>query len=192
VRDKLNDNPIAQLALIGLLLVVGVFIFLKPGGGSEESEQAPSGEATATVESSEAGAIASASSGAEVPTSIPAPPRPPGSVTDAYDANKTVVLLVVHDGGIDDAYTAAATAALAAVPSTALFVVPAAKIAHYAALTVGLDVSQVPALVVMRPKRLSHGIPQATVDYGFQTPQSVVQAVIDAGYKGPATTYHPE
>ena len=48
-----------------------------------------------------------------------------------------------------------------------------------------------PALLVMRPRRLSGGVPQASVDYGFQTPQSVVQAVVDAGYKGPEATYHP-
>jgi hypothetical protein len=50
----------------------------------------------------------------------------------------------------------------------------------------------VPALVVMRPRQLSGGVPQATVDYGFQTPQSIDQAVRDAAYKGPEATYHPE
>ena len=34
-------------------------------------------------------------------------------------------------------------------------------------------------------------MPQATVDYGFQTPESVVQAVRDASYEGPEATYHP-
>jgi hypothetical protein len=206
VRDKLNDNPIAQLGLIGLLLVVGVFIFLKPGGGSEEA--ASSGEVTATVNGAtatgatpgeavegavenleEGGAVAGASS--EVPSTIPAPP-PPAPVTAAYDEGRIVVLLIVHDGGIDDALTAGATTGLAGVPGVALFVVPAAHVARYAAITVGLDLSQVPALVVMKPKQLSHGVPQATVDYGFQTPESVVQAVIDAAYKGPEATYHPE
>jgi hypothetical protein len=44
----------------------------------------------------------------------------------------------------------------------------------------------------MRPKRLSGGVPQASVEYGFQTPASVVQAVRDAGYSGPEETYHPD
>ena len=191
MREKLNENPMAQLALVGLLLVVAVFVFLKPGGGGgeEAEEAASSGEGAATLEST---AGASAAGVGEVPTSLPAPPPPPHRVSAAYDANEVVVLLFVHDGGIDDAYTAAATSAVAEVPDTALFVVPAAKIADYAALTVGLDVSQVPALVVLRPKRLSHGVPQASVDYGFQTPESVVQAVIDARYKGPEATYHPD
>jgi hypothetical protein len=207
VRDKLNDNPMAQLVLIGVLLVVVGFILLKPGGGEAAEEASSSGEVTATVngvtasgaspgeavegavESLEEGGAASATGG--VPTSIPVPPPPP-RFSAAYDAGKTVVLLVVHGGGIDDTYTATASAALVSLPNTALFVVPAAKVARYAAVTVGLDLSQVPALVVLKPQRLSHGVPQATVEYGFQTPQSVVQAVRDASYKGPEATYHPD
>ena len=50
---------------------------------------------------------------------------------------------------------------------------------------------QVPALVVMRPRGLSDGVPQASVDYGFQTAQSVVQAVVDARYKGPEDDLPP-
>ncbi len=207
MREKLNENPMAQLALIGVLLLVVGFVLLKPGGGEESEEASSSGEVTATVngatasgstpgeavegavESLEEGTTATGAGG--VPTSIPVPPPPP-RLSAAYDAGKTVVLLVVHDGGIDDAYTASASAALVNVPDTALFVVSAAKVARYAAVTVGLDLSQVPALVVMKPQRLSHGVPQATVDYGFQTPQSLVQAVRDASYEGPEATYHPD
>jgi hypothetical protein len=49
----------------------------------------------------------------------------------------------------------------------------------------------VPALVVVRPKRLDRGIPVASVSYGFQSAESVVQAVVDAGYKGRTLDYHP-
>ncbi|HSS32870.1 MAG TPA: hypothetical protein VLL27_06270 [Solirubrobacterales bacterium] len=190
MREKLNDNPMAQLALIGLLLVAGVFILLKPGGGGEESEEASSsGEVTATAGVEEPTAAVGAGSG-EVPTSIPVAP-PPQRFTAAYDSGKTVVLLVVNDGGIDDAYTARASLALTGLSETALIVVPVAQIARYAAVTVGLDLSQVPALVIVRPKHLSHGVQQATVTYGYQTRASVVQAVRDASYKGPEATYHP-
>jgi hypothetical protein len=103
-----------------------------------------------------------------------------------------VVLLIVHDGGIDDHLVARSARLLESVPGIALFVVPAKQIARYAAITLGVDVSQVPALVVMRPRKLSGGSPEASVDYGFQTPQSVAQAVIDARYKGPEETYHPD
>jgi hypothetical protein len=102
-----------------------------------------------------------------------------------------VVLLIVHDGRIDRSLTRAATAYVADAPETALFVVPVKKLARYAAVTIGVDVNRVPALVVMRPRKLSGGTPQATVAYGFQTPQTVIQAVRDAAYNGPEITYHP-
>ena len=43
----------------------------------------------------------------------------------------------------------------------------------------------------MRPKRLSDGTPQASVTYGYQSPQAIVQAVLDASYDGPEATYYP-
>jgi len=208
VRDKLNDSPAAQIGLVVALIAAAAFLLLgKGGGGEEEGTEAASPEVVATVngvaatgstpgeavegavESLEAGAEAGASAVA-MPTSVPAPP-PPAPFTAAYESGDTVVLLVVDDGGIDDAQTAAATATLAGVPDVSLFVVPAHAIARYAAVTIGLDVNRVPALVVMRPKRLSRGTPQATVDYGYQTPQTVLQDVLDASYKGPEDTYHP-
>ncbi len=115
----------------------------------------------------------------------------PKPVAAAYDAGKTVVLLVVHDGGIDDRLVASSTRRLEAFPDTAIFIVPAKQIAHYGAITIGVAVQQVPALVVMRPKRLSGGAPQATVSYGFQTEQGIAQAMRDADYAGPDATYHP-
>ena len=75
--------------------------------------------------------------------------------------------------------------------NVALFVVPVSQIFRYAAITLGVEVSRVPALVVMRPRSLSEGTPQASVSYGFQTRQTIVQAVRDASYNGPAATYHP-
>jgi hypothetical protein len=45
-------------------------------------------------------------------------------------------------------------------------------------------VSQVPALVVVRPRRLSGSVPQAQLSYGFRNSQAVVQAVHDALYSG--------
>lgn len=210
MREKLNENPMAQVGLVVILLLVVGFMLLKPGGGEEGEEAAPT-EATVAVAGTEAsgtatgatpgeavegaveGAIEAATaeaSAAGVAGSIPAPPIP-APVAHAYDAGKTVVLLVVHDGGIDDRLVKGSVERLGALPQVAVFVVPAKQISRYAAITLGADVQQVPALLVMRPQRLSGGVPQATVDYGFQTPQSVAQAVIDANYKGPEATYHP-
>jgi hypothetical protein len=207
VREKINSDPRFQIGIVVVLIAVAAFMFLKPGGG-EESEEAPT-EATVAIAGTEAsgtatgatpgeavegaveGAIEAATEGAAaVPASIPAPPIPT-PVASAYDAGMTVVVLVVHDGGIDDQLVTGAVKRLKSHSDVALFVVPVRHIAHYAAITLGTDVQQVPALLVMRPRGLSNGVPQASVDYGFQTAQSVVQAVIDAGYKGPEETYHP-
>lgn len=207
MREKLNDNPLAQVALVGVLVVFAGFFLLKPGGGEEAEEGAASEEVVATVNGATAtgatpgeaveGAVENLESGGAttpggaLPSSVPAPPLP-APLTKAYDAGKTVVLLVVHDGNIDRALTRAATGYVSDVPGTSLFVAPLRQLPRYAALTIGLDLNRVPALVVMRPRKLSNGIPQATVDYGFQTPASVVQAVRDASYTGPEQTYHPD
>lgn len=211
MREALNDNPIAQVGLVLVLVAVVAFMFLKPGGGEEESaapeasvsvggtemsQQEVASAAGEVVEGAvetaiESGAVGGGAAAGELPTSVPAPP-PPREFTAAYDSGKTVALLVVHDGGIDDRLTALAATALTAMPEVVLIPVPVRKLPRYASVTVGLDLNRVPALIVMRPKALSGGIPQATVDYGFQTPQTLVQAVRDASYQGPEATYHPE
>jgi hypothetical protein len=115
----------------------------------------------------------------------------PRSVTAAFAANDTVVLLFVRGGGIDDRRVAAGVERLRALSGVKVFVVPADRVAHYAGIAQGVGLERVPALVVLRPKRLDHGIPTASVSYGFQTPASMVQAVVDAGYKGKTLDYHP-
>ncbi len=191
MREKLNSNPVAQAAVVGvLLLAAGFFLLSKMGGGGEEEGAAPSAESiVATVAASEGSGVAAVPPppGALADT---APPPPP-AVTAAFAANRTVVLLFVRDGGIDDRLVVGATHSLGKLPGVSTFVVPAKRIARYAAIAQGVDVNRVPALVVLRPKRLDHGIPSASVTYGFQSPQSVVQAVVDAGYKGRTLGYHP-
>jgi len=208
VREKLNENPIAQVGLILILAVVGVYIFISSSGGEEEESAAPT-EATVAVAGTSAvgtatgatpgeaveGAVESAIEGgggavSAAPAAVPTPP-PPKPVAAAYRSGKTVVLLIVHDGGIDDKLVQQSSSQLNSNPNVALFTVPAKQIARYAAITIGLDVNRVPALVVMRPKKLSGGTPQASVDYGFQTAQNVQQAVRDAAYEGHELTYHP-
>jgi hypothetical protein len=213
VREKLNENPKAQVALVAVLVVLGALLFMsKSGGGEEEAAEMGVGATEATVsvagtsatgtatgatpgEAVEAAAETAIATAGEtavaVPSSIPSPP-PPRPVATAYDSGKTVVLLIVHDGGIDDHLVKQSSASLASRSNVALFTVPAKQIARYAAITVGLDVNRVPALVVMRPKRLSRGTPQASVDYGFQTAQGVVQAVRDAAYDGRELSYYPD
>lgn len=194
MRDKLNDNPVAQVVLIGVLLLVGVVFFMSASGGEKGGEESESGEAAASAtesESTEAPAGLSAAL-AMVSQASAAHAKPlPGPVVSAWNADKTVVLLFVHDGGIDDRLVKAATVRLQTLPEAATFVVPASEISRYAAVTEGVGVNRVPALVVIRPKSVHQTIPSASVDYGFQSGESIVQAVIDAGYRGPTLPYHP-
>lgn len=201
MREKLNSNPLAQVFMIGFLLVaVGIFLMSSMGGGGEEEEPAttttsatvttPEGSATVTAEVTPSGAAPAAAPPPPGALAAAAPP-PPADVTAAFDANQTIVLLFVRSGGIDDRVVAAAVKRLSGLPGVATFVVPADRIARYAAIAQGVDVDRVPALVVLRPKRLNRGIPVASVHYGFQSPQSVVQAVVDAGYRGRTLDYHP-
>jgi hypothetical protein len=201
MREQINNNPLAQIGIIGVLLVaVGIFAMSSMGGGEEEAESTTSTSATVTGPEGSATITATVTTEGEVaaPATAPPPgalaaaaPPPPADVTAAFDANQTVVLLFVRNGGIDDRQVVAAVKQLEAMSNVATFVVPADRIARYAAIAQGVDVDRVPALVVLRPKRLDHGIPSASVLYGFQSPQSIVQAVIDAGYKGRTLDYHP-
>jgi hypothetical protein len=196
MREKLNSNPVAQAAVIGvLLLATAFFVMSSMGGGEEESESAPS----ATSEGATSVTVTTSGETGVAPTSVPplppsaaagAPPLP-HAVTAAFAANRTVVLLFVRGGGIDDRMVAAAVKGLRTVPDVSAFVIPADRIARYAAVAQGVAVDRVPALVVLRPKRLNKSTPVASVHYGFQSPESVVQAVIDAGYKGRTLDYHP-
>jgi hypothetical protein len=188
MREAINSNPIAQAAVMGVLLLLAAFFFMTKMGGGEEEEGVSAGSESivSAVAATEAGA------GPIPPGALAAvAPPPPPAVTAAFAANETVVLLFVHDGGIDDRLVKDSVGQLEALQNVTTFVVPASRIARYAAIAQGVDVNRVPALVVIRPKNLDKGVPTASVTYGFQSPQSAVQAVTDAGYKGRTLEYHP-
>jgi hypothetical protein len=211
MREQLSSNPLVQLAVVGVLLIGAAIFVMSSGGGGKEEESAAATEATASVAGTGAsGTATGATAGEAVEGAVEAAggeslssalsavsqaasvaPPLPRPVLDAWGANKTLVLLFVRDGGIDDRLVKVATDGLAGFRDAAVFVVPAAKIARYAAITEGVGVDRVPALVVVTPKHLKKTVPTASVSYGFQSSQSVAQAVIDAGYKGKTLDYHP-
>jgi hypothetical protein len=202
MREKLNENPLYQAAAVGVLLIVAaVFVLSSMGGGGAGEEEGETTTTSATVTGPTGSATVTATTtttpeapeAAATPSSVPPVPAPPlpRRVSEAFLANRTVVLLIVRPGGIDDAVTAAGALPLSVQRDVALFVVPARKIARYAAITQGVDVSRVPALVVVRPRKLDNGVATASVSYGFQSPQSIAQAVIDARYDGQTLSYHP-
>lgn len=207
MREKLNSNPILQGAVIGVLLIGTAFFFVAGSGGGEEVAPEAT-EATVTVAGTDVSGSASgatpgeavegaieaagsaAAAGAPVPTAIDAPP-PPRPVLRAWQANRTVVLLFVREGGIDDRLVRRATAGLGGFSNAQVFVIPAGQIYRYATITQGVGVDRVPALVVLTPRDVGASVPTASVSYGFRSPESIAQAVIDAGYQGPIVDYHP-
>lgn len=203
MREKLNSNPLAQVAVVGVLLVLGgVFFMSTMGGGGDSASDStttttstatlttPAGSASVTATVTTPGAVPSVPAVSPSQAAAAAPPLP-RAVTAAWDANRTVVLLFVRNGGIDDRMVAAAVKRLSFLPGVAAFVVSAGRISRYAAIAQGVEVNRVPALVVLRPKDIGKGIPTASVSYGFQSPAAVVQAVVDAGYQGRTVPYHP-
>jgi nitrogen regulatory protein PII len=192
MRDAINNNPVVQIGLVAVLLVAaGIFVMSSMGGGGEEAEEAP-----VTAEVTTEPAVVPTATGAPVATGAGAPkvpPQPlPQRVVSAFDANRTVVLMIVKKGAVDDAAaTASALAGTAGVGGVSLFVVPVDQIAHYTAITQEAEVSQVPALVVVRPKNLDEGAAPASVSYGYQSAESVRQAIMDARYEGRTLSYHP-
>jgi len=193
MREKLNENPMAQIALVGVLLVVAaVFLLGKMGGGSEE-EEGGSPAADAAV-----AAVASELEAGQQPLRLPAPgtgpgsvPAPPRAVVDAVDAGQVVAILFVRDGGIDDRLVRDSVSRLDSIGGVSTFVVPIHKLVRWVSIAQGVDLTRVPALVVIRRDNLSHQYDPASVHYGFQSAQSVVQAVVDARYHGGTLPYHP-
>jgi hypothetical protein len=198
MREKLNNNPKVQMGVLAVLLLFGaIFVITSMGGGeggsssgeeaaaSLSASSAPAGEGPAPSPTAMPVASSSAASSALAARPLPA------AVVNAWKRGDTVTLLIVHEGGIDDDLVKRATSRLGGMPKVANFVVPADKIARYAAITEGAGVERVPALVVLEPRSVDHSAPAATVSYGFQSDASIVQAVRDADYKGPTVEYHP-
>lgn len=205
MREKLNSNPLMQMAVIGVLLVLtGIFVLSSMGGGGGESSSTttstasvstPSGEASVTATVTTSGEIPAAGASA-VPASVasapdvPAPPLP-HAVTAAFAVNKTVVLLFVRKGAYEDKLLSHEFRHVRSMQGVAAFTIPAKRIARYAAIAQGVKIDRLPALVVIRPKHLDHGVPTASVSYGIQSTNSAEQAVRDARYKGRTLSYHP-
>jgi hypothetical protein len=212
MRQAINENRTVQLALLGVLALVGAFFLLvgRGGGGSADTTTtapAPGTTAAPTQAPTEApapgatapaapvdtsGAAPAAGNASAVPVSlIPGPGLPKGLIS-AYRHGDAIVLLVRRAGGIDDALVHDSVKLVSALPDVKVYATKARHVARYAWLTQGVDVSDLPALVVLRPRKLSKGVPVATVSYGYRDGASVLQAVRDALYRGPTDRpYHP-
>ena len=213
MRKAINENPVVQAALIGVLVIVGgLMLLMRMGGSDEPAAEAPVAAAPATDSAAAApaaGAPATDPTAAAPATGTPAPagaapagapgtfkagPGLPEEIVAAYDAGDAVVVLVVNERGIDDRRLKTMVQTLKSNPGAAVFVVDVRDVADYSRITEGVDLDRTPALVVLRPKALTEGsMPSAVVSYGFRGEASVQQALEDALYKGPEDLpYYPK
>jgi hypothetical protein len=207
MRDAINNNPKVQLGLLGALILLVALMVLPSMMGKKSSSDGsttntvsaqattPNGSVDLTVKTTQppgatSAAGATGATGVAPPATsvdpqalVPGPglPRP---VIDSWRDGKAVVLLLVRNHGIDDRLVSASVRGLSGDSNLAIFVVHANKIARYSRITQGVGVSQVPALLIIRPKSVSGSTPEAQVAYGFRDSQTVVQYVHDALYSG--------
>jgi hypothetical protein len=194
MRKALNENPIAQLAVVGVLLVVAGFMVMKAMKKDSPPPAPTLGSEGTTVVTDEATGSLSAQTTASVSGTVPVVPGPalPPAVSRAHRTGKVVAVLVVRGGGVDDRLLRASIATLRSNPGVAVFGTRASGVARYARITQGVNLDRVPALVVVRPRRGAGGAAKAEVSYGYRSAESVAQTVRDALYRGPEVGYSPE
>ena len=218
MRKALNENKTVQLVVVLALLAGGALMLMKQMKGEDSSASTaaaefPASDSPPTAEVSVSASVNGESVGSatvQVPTagaSVAPPVTPSASVSEealqpgpglpaevvkAWEGGDAVVLLVAKDSAVDDRLVKDSVARLSARSGVAVFVTPASRVARYSRIAQGVGVDRAPALVVIRPKRLSGSVPQASVEYGFRTAQGVEQAVDDALYNGRDNVpYHP-
>ena len=203
MRDKINEDPRVKAGIVVVLLAAAFFMFTKNmKSGDEPPPAAPvtSDVATtgATVPSAAtpsptmpvAGTAAPATSASGLPQIEDVPL--PADLVAAYNSGDVVMLLLVRERGIDDRLVEAATAQVAAASGATLFADTVENVSRYTQITQAIDLDRVPALIVLRPKRLSGGTATATVSYGFRDVQSIQQEITDALYDGGPVGYSPD
>ena len=220
MRKALNENPMVQLAVLGVCAVVfAVILFTsvlkkdeQPAATTTTPAAATTSDPAATSDPSASASTPSPSTGSSASGTAPAAPEtdtvtPPagGATADgllpskglpenvlvAFARNKAIALLVVDPKGLSDKQLEQFTDTLRSRDDVEVFVVNVKDIAKYARVTAGVSVSRTPALVVVRPRKLTDSTPTAAVSYGFRGPRSVNQAVDDALYDGKQVPSYP-
>ncbi|MFN8152137.1 MAG: hypothetical protein U0R24_13570 [Solirubrobacterales bacterium] len=211
MRQALNDNPMVQMAVLALCGVVLAFIVftsvLKKDDSSAAATSTTADPAAATAAVDPAAATATPDPAAVAPATTP--PAETGAVTPpagtgeieagdglpkdvlaAYEGGKAIALVVIDPKSEDSFKWVRATKDLND-DDVKVFVVEVDDIAKYSRITQGVSVSRTPALIVVTPRKLSGGVPMATVTYGFRSPQSAKQAINDAFYEGGNVPAYP-
>ena len=215
MRKALNENPMVQLAVLGVggILLAILLISSLSGGGSSSSETAaddPAATATpapapATADPATATPAPDATATATPETTTTAPPADSGSadgllpsaglpedVLVAYAKNQAIALLVIDPKAVSDKQVAQYSDVLKSRKDVEYFEVKSKDIADYARITQGVSISRTPSLIVIRPRDKTEGAPTAVVVEGFRDADSIETALEDALYSGPDEPSYPE
>jgi hypothetical protein len=220
MRKALNENPMVQIAVLGVCAVVfAVILFTsvlkkdeEPAATTTTPAATTSDPAATTSDPAASASTPTPPAGSATPDAAPVAPEtdtvtPPagGASADgllpskglpedllvAFARNKAIALLVVDPKGLSDKQLEQFTDTLRSRDDVEVFVVNVEDIAKYARVTAGVSVSRTPALVVIRPRKLTGSVPTASVSYGFRGPRSVNQAVDDGLYDGKQVPSYP-
>jgi len=220
MRKALNENPMVQIAVLGVCAVVfAVILFTsvlkkdeEPAATTTTPAATTSGPAATTSDPAASASTPTPPAGSATPDAAPVAPEtdtvtPPagGASADgllpskglpedllvAFARNKAIALLIVDPKGLSDKQLEQFTDTLRSRDDVEVFVVNVEDIAKYARVTAGVSVSRTPALVVIRPRKLTGSVPTASVSYGFRGPRSVNQAVDDGLYDGKQVPSYP-
>lgn len=216
MRKALNENPMVQIAVIGIAAVAFAMLLFTTVLKGEEPvppDQDPAALATEAGLSDPAAAQVAeppvTDPAATVdPAAAPVTPVPPSGSAQSADGllpskglpedllvafarDKAIALLVVEPRAAATKKVEEFTRALKSKADIEVFVVKTKDIARYSRITTGVAVTQTPALVVVRPRKLTDNVPTASVSYGFRGPKSVTQALDDALFEGKQVTNYP-
>jgi hypothetical protein len=217
VRKAINENPVVQVVVIGILGIAVAFLFMtrvmSSGSGDDGGSAESSASATPVTSSAAAGSTSAASapatgdaSGQTAPaasSSATAPaagmpgfepgPGLPKAVVAAHQRGDAVALLVTERKGIEDKPLRRYVEDLRTRSDVAVFVTTVRDVARYSRIARGVELNRAPALVIIKPRAGGGGdaLPAATIHYGYRGPDSVRTALRDAFYKGKQLPYHP-
>lgn len=115
----------------------------------------------------------------------------PSDVLVAYAKNKPVVLLVIDPRSRTAPRLKKYAFQLDGYRDASIFVIGTKRVPQFSRITEGVQVSQVPAIVVVTPRKANEGAPTASVSYGVRSKKSFRQAIKDATYQGQSLPAYP-
>ena len=209
MREAINNNPMVQIGLLGVLGVIVAVVFMSSSGGDAAPAPEDAATATATAPATTDTGLADPAVPATPPAEGAVPPPVaattpfeagkglPADLVDAHASGDVVVLLVMQKNGYEDEPLARDVESLESRGDTSVFVTESKDVSDYSRIAEGVTLDRVPAIIVLHPLEGKVAedeelpMPEATVTYGYRGKGSVTTAVEDALYDGKQLSYDP-